>query len=256
MTNAATSETDLEFAIFGSCVTRDPFQFAKGVSIPLYCARQSIASSASARPSANYLSQIKFANGIAAFHQRSIESDIGKTALGRIRKLSPHIPIVIDLIEERCPLGVTPENTIVTLSEAAQKFSNLPDLVVRQIAPWSDEYIELFRSALPKLAAALEGRKVVIHRALYAENLGKFPGINAHLRSMYDDIRAAVPSAASFDLPADVTRSEPDHMWGYAPFHYIDDYYTVALDMIESLSGVTILRKSSFSLMRDKSKTG
>lgn len=249
-TAACPPGTGLEFAIFGSCVTRDPFQFSEGVSIPLYCARQSLASSASQRASAEFLSQVKFSERIAAFHQRSIESDIGKTALNKLRKLPPEVPVLIDLIEERTPLGVTPENTIVSLSEAAQKFSNLPELIVEEIPPWSELHAELFSAAVPSLASALEGRKVVIHRALYAENHGKFPGINTRLSSMYDEILAAIPSALSLDVSPELRLSEPDHMWGYAPFHYVDGYYHAVLDACEYLLGVTIPRKPNFSLVR------
>lgn len=255
MTERAHPEAGLEFAIFGSCVTRDPFQFAEGVSVPLYCARQSIASSASPRASAAFLSQVRFTQGIEAFHQRSIESDIGKTALGKLRKLPAEIPVLIDLIEERVPLGVTSEDTIVTLSEAAQKFSNLPELVVRQIAPWGDEHGALFETALPALGTALEGKTVLIHRAFYAENRGDFPGINARLRSMYDAVQEAVPGAQVIEVAPKMLLSEPNHKWGYAPFHYIDDYYTEILNQIESLIGESIPRKSGFSLLRCDAET-
>lgn len=242
----------MPFAIFGSCVSRDPFQFCEDALVPLYCARQTLASSASPRASADFLSKIVFNQDVPAFHQRCIESDVGKTTLGKLKKLPRGLPVILDLIEERFPLGLTPENTLVTLSEGAQKFSNLTDLVVEELEPWSDQRLALFHESLPSLAAALQGHHVIIHRAVYAESVGRFPGINAKLRAMYDDLQAAIPSALAFEAPQEVLMSEPNHMWGPAPFHYIDAYYEAFLAGMEQLLKHKISRKPDFSLRRLK----
>ncbi len=238
-------------AILGSCVSRDTIEFGENLEVVLYCARQSVASLAAPRLRDDVLSQLVFKEGTGSFHQRSIEQDVTKSALIRLEKLPSDIPILIDLIEERVPLGRSPCGSLVTLSETATKYSNLMDLVVEVIEPWSAQHLMLFEAALPVVARALNGRQVVIHRAFYAEDKRSFSKINSALAQLYDRLAAALPWAQVIEPPETLRLGENEHSWGPGPYHYVDVYYQAALTQTLCSLGWPVVLRPGFSRRKD-----
>jgi hypothetical protein len=216
-------------AILGSCVSRDTASFSAEMEVQLYCARQSIASIVTSRVSNDLFDKLVLDKNISSFHQRCIEEDLTKSTLIKIARLPEGMPVLIDLIEERVPLGRTACGSIVTLSETAALFSNLETLVTETIKPWSGKHLKLFAKALPRLATALEHRPVLIHRAFYAEDQRMFPRINDTLAHMYDLLSSALPNARQIEVAAELRKGEVHHKWGPGPYHYIDAYYKAAL---------------------------
>ena len=200
--------TKRPLAVLGSCVSRDTVEFAANIEVALYCARQSIAAMGAPRLRSGILGELTFPLSIGAFHQRAIEQDVTKSSLNDLRDLPNNIPVLIDLIEERAPLGRSPCGSLVTLSEAAKQYSNLPDMVTERIRPWSAQHMALFDAALPLLSLALRGHPVVILRAFYAEDKRSFPKINTALEQLYDQLAIALPWAHVVEPSADLRQGE------------------------------------------------
>lgn len=155
---------------------------------------------------------------------------------------------MIDLIEERTPLGRTACGSIVTLSEAATRFSNAEALVTETIAPWSDEHVRLFEASMAKLTRAVGSRPTILHRAFYAENRSAHPQINRALEHFYDLVAKALPHAVIVEVDESLRCAEDDHKWGSGPFHYIDDYYRTALAALRPCLKGTVADRVGFSL--------
>ena len=107
-----------EISIWGSCVSRDAVEFASGLSMGLYCARQSVVSSVARPASQETVAALEFKEGTHPFPRRVVEEDFLKTSLDRLIKTNPNGIVIIDLIEERVALGVTQCGTHVTFSQA------------------------------------------------------------------------------------------------------------------------------------------
>ena len=48
---------------------------------------------------------------------------------------------------------------------------------------------------------------------------------NARLARMHAATRRAIPGLTVVKAPESLIFSDPDHVWGQSPFHYIPDYY-------------------------------
>ncbi|MFM8941573.1 MAG: DUF6270 domain-containing protein, partial [Phenylobacterium sp.] len=110
----------------------------------------------------------------------------------------------------------------------------------------------LWRRGLDALATlfapggALSGARVVLHEAAWAGALrdasGRVEALepdleitpgrrapraahNARLERMHAATRAAIPRLEIVKAPESLIFSDPEHIWGLSPFHYIPDYY-------------------------------
>jgi hypothetical protein len=231
--------------VFGSCVSRDALEFAAGITVGKYCARQSVASAVSQRPSTEVLDALQFKDGTHPFHQRVVNEDFQKTSLDELGTG----PIVLDLIEERALLGITRCGAFVSYSDAAKLFSNARGLITSFVKPFSTQHLDLFRQAIGVFAARLADRAVVIHRAFYAKGDWDSDGPNAALEQLYGMVHAQLPAAIIIEVERDLLRSSPTHKWGVAPYHYVDDYYLSFVGQL-ARAGLPSQAKSAFTLQK------
>jgi hypothetical protein len=233
--------------VFGSCVSRDALEFAAGITVGKYCARQSVVSAVGQRPSAEVLGALEFKDGTHSFHQRVVDEDFRKTSLDELTSSTG--PIVLDLIEERALLGITRCGAFVSYSDAAKLFSNARGLITRFVKPFSTQHLDLFRQAIGVFAARLADRAVVIHRAFYAKGNWDSDGPNAALEQLYGMVQAQLPAAIIIEVERDLHRSSPTHKWGMAPYHYVDDYYLSFVGQL-ARAGLPSQAKSVFTLQK------
>lgn len=215
----------LDLDIWGSCVTRDPMEFSVHIDVAEYFARMSIVSAVDARPNAEVIRQLKLVSSPSAFHQRSIEKDFGRHGFSRLSAGDRSRLLVVDLIEERFPLGVLADGKYVTLSDPAVMYSNLPELVEKRISPWSEERFKLFVNALSRFRDAVGERPVVIHRAFYAGSQSSYLGYNEHLRRCYDVLAESLSPIGQVEVESEFRRASAVHKWKAGPYHYVDEYY-------------------------------
>lgn len=239
-----------EIHIWGSCVSRDSVEFADGIRIGKYCARQSVVSSVAPIPSIETISSLLIKAGTHDFHRRCIEDDFRKSSLNLLTEQSSNQVIIVDFIEERAPLGLTHCNTVITLSEAASAYSNAESLLARKINPWSQEYVALFEKAIVDFSYRLRGRPVVIHYALYAEHRRKFPEINSILSHYYDLAISHIKPIAVIKPRDDLLKSNPLHKWGAGPYHYVDGYYQDFVEQFVAKTGIQAAVKQAFTLQK------
>jgi lysophospholipase L1-like esterase len=235
-----------ELHIFGSCVSRDAVEFAQGLRVGKYLARQSAVSAVSNPPARETLDALQFKEGTHPFRRRVVEEDFRKTALSELAQQDG--VLLLDLIEERVPIGVTPCGALVTYSKAASEFSNARSLIQRMIAPYSDEHRDLFRKSIPVFAERIGPRPVVIHRALYAEGDWNFERANRVLGEFYDLAAKRLKSATVIEVEPRV--SSASHKWGLAPYHYIDAYYRSFVEQFSASTGINVSVKQGFTMQQ------
>ena len=236
--------------IFGSCVTRDVVEFAAGLTVGKYCARQSVVSAVANRPMQETIDALQFVEGTHPFHQRCVQEDFDKTTLNELGKRSSDEVAIVDFIEERTPLGVTPCNTIISLSQAATKFSNARPLITRTISPYSEEHIDLFGNAIRDFSMRLNGRPVIVHRSLYSPGDWEFERANRVLDQFYTQAIPLLQPIAVVESAPELRISGTNHKWGLAPYHYIDEYYKDIVRQISEQTGMALALKSRFSLQK------
>jgi hypothetical protein len=239
-----------ELHIFGSCVSRDAVEFAHGARVGKYSARQSVVSAASERPSQETLDAFQLKEGTNPFLRRSVEADFCKTSLRELAAQDPAAVVVLDLIEERVPLGVTHCGALVTYSQAASGFSNARTLIQRLIPAYSDEHRELFAKAIPVFAERIGPRPVIIHRALYAAGNWNFERANRVLGEFYDLIATHLKSATVIEVDPQHRVSSASHKWGFAPYHYVDAYYRSFVEQFSASTGINVAVKQGFTMQK------
>lgn len=215
------------FSIVGSCVSRDSIEFIERRECAFYLARSSLCSIFSHPPVIDDISDFILFEDAHYFHKDSIVHDLKKTGLSKLNQFDA--PVIIDLIEERVPLGVLRSGGLVTLSQAARMYSNLNDIVVSRVKEFSDAHLSLFEQSMKACAEFFHGKEVFIHKALYVDSMQK-SNENSVLQLMYEMLLKAMPSAILIE--PDFRYENENHKWGLAPYHYKDEYYKSFVNML------------------------
>lgn len=239
-----------EINIWGSCVSRDAVEFASGAKMGMYCARQSVVSSVATPVSHETLQGLEFKEDTHPFHRRLVEEDFLKTSLPQLCDKHPNGTLILDLIEERVPIGVTKCGTYVTFSQAASGFSNARSLISRMVQPYSEEHVELFAAAIKNFGSRLANRTVVIHKALYAKGDWEFEAANRTLSNFYDMALKSLNSWIVIEVTDGLRVSSPNHKWGVAPYHYVDKYYQDFVEQFAERTGLPVSVKPEFTLQK------
>lgn len=245
--------TDDTISIIGSCVTRDALEVIAGLKIGQYIARTSLASVVSEpSPWASGL-ELTFTDQAYPWHRRVAQADLAKTHEDQMEQMAGG-HVVIDLIEERVEIVETEPGHYVTRSQILAAMSNFDDFAPRPIRIFSEPGFEAWSGALPRFAALLERHvpqdRTLIHRAMYASDDDEGQRANHYLALMYDALAKALPGARVITPSAEVFRAEPNHRWGPAPFHYVDDYYFEIAAKILSACGIVHPFKEGFTFVK------
>lgn len=233
------------FSIIGSCVTRDSLEFIQGRKVTYYLARSSLCSIFSNQPTMNELELLEIYKDAHDFYKDCIKHDVFKTGLVQLGSFNS--PIIIDLIEERVPLGILPSGAVVTSSQPARMFSNLDSLLLTKVEAFSDEHLMIFESSMKSCSIFFTNRQVFIHKALYVDSMQKF-NENIVLNKMYDMLLNAIPHAFLIEAEDGSRVENENHKWGLAPYHYIDSYYKSFVDILsEHVSSVKLNNSMSMN---------
>lgn len=222
--------------IFGSCVTRDPFEnsIASGLGFEIkdYYARSSFASLAG-KPVLNQdLSKIS-----SSFQRKMVEKDFSKNFLDY--DFSSIDLILFDFIDDRFPLLELPDGACCTESNEFKK-SEL-DFDAKKIDPFSSNFFDRWEKGwvivLNKLKCANVINLVKINKVFLAkqDNLGiYFSGqeyiekMNAWLSKIYDRLSLDLSVDQFCDYKEISFVGDAGHKWGRSPFHFkksIEKYF-------------------------------
>lgn len=231
---------DIKPFIYGSCVTRDAFEFLDGHSIAQYVARSPIVSAMS-EPIRSLPTGMDISKNASAFQRRMVTWDVQKVFPALLAE-SKHDTVIIDLIDERLRVLELGANQFLTYSpEAAKSGVTLRAGKVHNLM--DNDFLPLWDSAAKRLISLLRPERVIINKVFWAsqdqdgnELDTKF---NVHvnnqvLRHMYTVLEDGL-GCRVVEYPDEVTRANSEHRWGLSPFHFIDAFYHHFLTSMKSL---------------------
>jgi hypothetical protein len=221
------------YSLIGCCVTRDAAELGRDpLPRPVHFVSRTRVQSLVSTPSPIDPDEIKLDS---AFQRRTIVEDHRKTALAPLEGIDH--PIVIDLIDERWPLGDTGSGLVTS----TMYFRNAGLDKSAGFTPVRNDY-ELeddgpFATAVKELVARLPRVPVLVHRAFWASHTTAGEPVsdlkitrrnNAWLERAYAMLEAALGDRALPPVEVDgaLRVADPEHRWGLGPYHYIDEYYT------------------------------
>lgn len=227
-----------EVTIYGSCVSRDIFNFPnKDLRMRAYFARSSFISAASS-PSQLPSQQSQLTS---PFQQRMLEHDITSRVLPQLASLNDQIYLV-DLIDERGGVLELEDGGFVTdLSEL--RHSGWRKLVgsVRKHSLGEETHLELFRDSIDPVLEVIGGPRTVIIKSNFAEFTDQGEPVpdyggtsSAEWNELYEPYFTLLEESGLqvLEAPAELCIADSKHQWGVAPYHYVPDFYHWVSDQL------------------------
>lgn len=265
----------IPISIYGSCVSRDVFEYDKKNVFDLrsYFCRQAVVSLLSAPVPC----KIEEINLTSNFQKRQIYHDFRKDALECLEKDGSDY-LIIDLIDERFALAQY-KGSLITNSTSLMESSYVSDLkiieyVIENREYWIgdnrlSDYIDEFSRRILRI---YDANKIIIHKAFMLDdyldgegNVLKFSEnyqlqnrkINTRLEYMYNRLIENLGDVHVVDICRGKSETLGDklmlklfkrkkynlgqivavenHKWGLAPMHYCDEYYQCVLQEINKI---------------------
>lgn len=233
----------MRYRIFGSCVTRDAFEYSANPDMKLekYFARSSIGSAFAGAAFVGVDAEMI----PSAFQRRIVEWDLDKE-FARSLPEGGFDYVVIDLIDERFDLLRTPDGLVATRSNEFLRVGEVSEEFER-IASGSAEFLALWATGWRRfmdLVDATIGRDaIILHRARWAERTesGKefknqtatsIGRANAFLEQLYAIIEKDLPGQNIISPPESLFVGADEHKWGPSPFHYTAEYYPAVIGLL------------------------
>jgi len=233
--------------ISGGCVSRDIFNFDINNEIQLvsYNARSSLATLGVENTSIlipnNYYQSLDSIE--SAFQRRMVRSDFNNELLSSVIS-SDYDLLLIDLLVERFHL-VEIGKKLVTNSSELQRSTIRPDRIVDS---FSDEFTVLWRKGVDNLFNIIDstvGLSVIRINKVYWTDTSvdsdytlalrkkwEIEKNNEKLHSMYEYIEKILPKTSIIEVSKELLIADPEHKFGFSPFHYTDTYYKEVLKLI------------------------
>lgn len=216
--------------ILGSCVTRDALDLTTDFKLIDYTARTSLASlSTNSRKDSKILNNIQ-----STFQKRMVERDMTKRFWFSLENVQNDI-IVIDLIDDRFNLKLFDDNSSHTVSSEYKKASSFQGQNGRIVNSSSDEFKSLWEAGLRRLKWHCDDLKLnkIFVNCVFYQSTGNhtidFPARieeqNDYLRAAYLKLENTFGREAMIEYPKEIIKSDIDHKWGVAPFHFTEQTY-------------------------------
>ncbi|WP_422115714.1 DUF6270 domain-containing protein [Brachybacterium sp. UNK5269] len=239
MTEQPAETAPLRVAIYGSCVARDSVDLAGSgrLSVADYVARQSLIS-AGLDASARFPSDPQVSS---RFQRRMMEADFAGDLEARLDAVAPTTDLLLwDLTDERHGVHVFEDGSVVTRSVDLTAVPEVLGVVegTRHVAFGTEEHFALwspraekFRDHLrerglfdrtvvlqvPWALVAVDGRETPVSMGTSAIEA------NEAYRRYYEHLRSL--GFTLLELQPLGVLADPEHRWGFAPFHYTQDVY-------------------------------
>lgn len=224
--------------IYGSCVSRDTFEFLPNTfKLTGYVARQSLISAGTTvhvEPDPVRLLDSRF-------QQRMLAGDLSGNAYERIAATPPETLLLWDLADERLGVFEVAPGRYLTRSVELERSGQAAQLErqYRHVPFGTSEHLNLWLAALDRFAAWLHltGRMsrmllVNVPWAVLAEDGRPTPpsfGIEAHDANVcfaeYVNAVRTRTAITVLSIDASAVHADSHHRWGLAPFHYSQGTY-------------------------------
>lgn len=239
-----TANEPARVAILGSCVSRDMIQMSLSdmTRVPVYVARQSVLSYY--RPATdNKPEHPEFPH---PFQLNSYKSDVYGTGLKQVLIAEDIDLVLIDLVDERHGVYVSPIGEVITRS-----IDGIPTGLYDTLTDWDlvefgtpehlvaySQQADMMKDKL--IEKGLFEKTVVIHSP-WATHLKTGEEAPLSMGKTADWANAILPSYWKIyeDLGFTIIKPDPDtilgdreHRWGAAPFHYIPEFYDSLAEQI------------------------
>ena len=234
--------------IWGSCVSRDCFNYPSSFEVVAYHARCSCVSAMS-KPVP--LAGINLNNIESKFKRKAIINDFQKQLLYDLQVIDFDI-LLIDFIDERFPLKIDAEGRVITVSAELQETGAVlldNNLIYvndeKRFSLWCEAW-DKFMSFCMKLGIK---DKIVINRPYWAGHMENNKKIykftqnyikknNCFLNRIYSTIEKYIPKMQFIDYPDKFIIANSKHRWNISPFHYIDDFYNYTNQRLSSITSI------------------
>ena len=242
----ATAGRPTRVFIYGSCVSRDTFEYLPQDDYALlnYVARQSLISAFGAASPPRELPA-----RLSPFQRRMLQGDLGSALLNELTAVQDTVDLLLwDLTDERLGVYALPDGSYVTRSveivgtDLERTFQEHG----RFIPFGTDEHLQLWTHAVTAWVALLQTLGLADRTLLLApswatrsSDQSPVPGsfglaperANALHAGYYDQVTALGVTMAV--VPETVTVAAAEHRWGRAPFHYDDVTYLILVAAID-----------------------
>lgn len=240
--------------IYGSCVSRDSYQYLDPSEFPLieYVARQSLISSFSS-PS-TFVSMPEVTGLTSSFQIRMLRGDLNSSLPRLIKANAQDIDIILcDFVDERGGIITDNKGGFVTKSLAFDE-SGITDRFTgstREIKFGTDEHFELWRRSFDAFITLLSehnllDKLVVLDHRWASETIQgdifPLPGsqmlptvINSRFRRYYTHVGSCT-EFATITVPDIFCIGTRDHKWGPAPFHFHDSFYKYVVSAVKDIA--------------------
>lgn len=211
--------------VYGSCVSRDPFDCASiSLDVVGYVARCSLGSAFLPPLSSEQLlpevDKLK-----SQFQKRMLRIDAEKSLEGLLRS-SNYDVLVVDFVDERL-------NTIQVgasaLTESAELKETGYDAPADDVCePWSETGLALRLQGIQALTRIVDPNKIIVNRVYWATvdtdgvpfpRSRWFDRNNRLLYDLYKEIEK-IPGVRFIDYPGGAPMAAAKHKWGRQPYHY------------------------------------
>lgn len=234
----------MKFCILGSCVTRDAFDLVPHThSLTSFISRQSFACAFRDEAFPLTLDEIEAQQVLEDKYPRRM------LALNLAGRLQDHLAeasrgadaLIVDFIDERHFL-VDKDGKLATYCTAFRGLRKFDEAEL--MSPLDQQRVALFAEGARRLKKAADdlGLPVLLHKATWAHGSkgnggtdAKFVDANNAMLAQYFAIAEDL-GFLPLDPGATAPKSDPDHRWGDAPFHYTTPTYVQLLAELDRWS--------------------
>lgn len=213
--------------IWGSCVSRDPFELVTDVGIVGYRARSSLGSAFADRP-AGWEDHIDTAQLSSPFQRRMVMADVTKSLREDLDE-ARYDALVLDFVDDRMSTVELGGSVVTDSPELAATGFTAPAEATHE--PWSEKGWELRKAGISALLRVVDPARIIVNRVYWA--VADDEGVpfkhtrwiaknNDFLRELYG-LFEAVPGIRFIDYPDELLRAAAEHHWGRQPYHFPED---------------------------------
>lgn len=240
----------MKFVIFGSCVTRDVFEFVDKAACVLvrYFARSSLGSAYAE----GKVEEVDVGGISSAFQRGVVCADLNKDFRGFLDS-GDFDCLIYDPIDERFDLLLLEGERVCTLSsELRQVYEGKGDVGGRRLKSGSEEFYSHWDNGWSAFIAQLDslGKRAAlrINKVFWAERTAAgddfrpsydaagIKSANEFLGRIYLRMLRDIPQEQFFEFPQELMVGASEHKWGKSPFHYVEAYYSSLASVLEALA--------------------